>query len=206
MGSIADRERAYPARRSKIGTLLKESLLCASSYSSLPASVTSFPRCHWPGLFAPADTLRPSSRLRGKRREHKEPTSKPMARRAGDMKLVSPASGSTGRRLNPPAEDSSFYRTLFDSFEDDANGNISCLDLLSRIRNSGIAPDDPRIRETWTALQKADSSEGNLDIDRFTALCHRNSALIARPVSSRSPSDLQRRAAYRGRSCSSFRR
>ena len=87
----------------------------------------------------------------------------------------------------PPEEragDVGFYRALFDSFEKDASGRISRLDVLSRLRQAGIVPDDPRIQKAWVALQDVEPDEQALDLDRFTALCQRNSALIARAVRS----------------------
>lgn len=91
-----------------------------------------------------------------------------------------------GSTTGSRSEDFSFYRRLFDSFTVDVNGRVSRLEVVSRIRQAGITPEDPRIHEAWRALHGAgdDDDDEALDFERFTALCQRNSRLIARAVRS----------------------
>jgi hypothetical protein len=50
------------------------------------------------------------------------------------------------------------YRRLFDSFNPDSGGQISPLEVLSRLERSGLRTDDPRIAEALAGLSAADAS------------------------------------------------
>lgn len=74
------------------------------------------------------------------------------------------------------------YKALFDSFTQDSQGRISPFEVLTRLRSAGIRADDRRIQDAWTALDKPGQESGRLDLDRFIAICQRNSGIITRAI------------------------
>lgn len=73
-------------------------------------------------------------------------------------------------------------RELFDSFKKDAKGSISRVEIMERLRQAGITPEDPRIRDIWASLEASDGDDQRLDLARFTKLCQRNRRLLARAI------------------------
>jgi glutaminase len=86
-----------------------------------------------------------------------------------------------GRRPDAAAGTDAIYRRLFDSFNPDADGRISPLEVLSRLERSGLRPDDPRVAEALAGLASADGSR-QLSFAQFKALAQHNSSLIRRAV------------------------
>jgi glutaminase len=74
------------------------------------------------------------------------------------------------------------YRKLFDSFNPDQDGRISQWEVLTRLRRSGLQPDDPRIAEALAGLRAADGSTRRIGFGQFKALARHNSSLIRRAV------------------------
>jgi glutaminase len=73
------------------------------------------------------------------------------------------------------------YRRLFDSFKQDTHGRISRMEIITRLRQSGIQPDDPRIVGMLESLE-AEEVGGQLDYSRFAQLCPRSGGLLARAI------------------------
>ncbi|WP_369374225.1 glutaminase A [Streptomyces sp. cg36] len=80
------------------------------------------------------------------------------------------------------AGDPGSVRDLFDSFKKDADGRISRVEIATRLQQSGIAPDDPRVKEGWTSPGDSEGDAGRLDLAQFAALCERNGRLLARAI------------------------
>jgi glutaminase len=74
------------------------------------------------------------------------------------------------------------YKALFNSFTQDPQGRISPFEVLTRLRNAGIRADDRRIQDAWSALDTPGQDSGRLDLDRFIAICQRNSGIISRAI------------------------
>jgi glutaminase len=87
-----------------------------------------------------------------------------------------------GSKVSVPCDKQRSYRALFDSFTKDAQGKISPFEVLTRLRSTGIRSDDPRIQETWKALDNSRQESGQLDLERFIAICQRNSGIISRGI------------------------
>ena len=103
----------------------------------------------------------------------------------GKSELTPPRIGTIeGRepKTRPLGDKQRSYKALFDSFTHDSQGKISPFEVLTRLRTAGIRPDDPRIQETWKALDKPNRESGQLDFERFIAICQRNSGIITRAI------------------------
>ena len=103
----------------------------------------------------------------------------------GKSELTPPRIGTIeGRepKTRPLGDKQRSYKALFDSFTHDSQGKISPFEVLTRLRTAGIRPDDPRIQETWKALDKPSQESGQLDFERFIAICQRNSGIITRAI------------------------
>jgi glutaminase len=74
------------------------------------------------------------------------------------------------------------YRKLFDSFNPDKEGRVSHWDVLTRLRRSGLQPDDPRIAEALAGLSAADGGSRRISFQQFRGLARHNSSLIRRAV------------------------
>ncbi|MEU9121925.1 glutaminase A [Streptomyces sp. NPDC048506] len=97
--------------------------------------------------------------------------------------MVKPGREGTVQGPQTTGEDIGGYRKLFDSFKKDARGNISPIEVVKRLQESGITPDDPRIIEAWQVIEDADpSSGGSLDLAHFAKLCQRSGGLLTRAV------------------------
>ena len=103
----------------------------------------------------------------------------------GKSELASSRIGPIGDRdskMQSASDKQGAYRALFDSFTRDSQGRISPFDVLTRLRNTGIRPDDPRIQETWKVLDNSCKESVQLDIERFVAVCQHNSGIITRAI------------------------
>ncbi len=85
------------------------------------------------------------------------------------------------RRPDATAGTDAIYPSLFDSFNPDKDGQISPLEVLSRLERSGLQPGDPRIAEALAGLAGAHGSR-QISFTQFTALAQHNSSLIRRAV------------------------
>ncbi len=85
-------------------------------------------------------------------------------------------------RTDARADTDAIYRSLFDSFNPGKDGRISPLEVLSRLKRSGLRPDDPRIAEALTGLAGADGGSRQISFTQFKALAQHNSSLIRRAV------------------------
>jgi glutaminase len=74
------------------------------------------------------------------------------------------------------------YKALFDSFTQDSQGSVSPFEVLTRLRSAGICADDRRVQDAWSALDAPGQDSGRLDLDRFIAICQRNSGIISRAI------------------------
>ncbi|AWS44222.1 glutaminase A [Streptosporangium sp. 'caverna'] len=79
------------------------------------------------------------------------------------------------------SEESGGYRKLFDSFKKDARGHISRIEMIARLQQAGITPDDPRMVDAFDSLEEADTG-GQLDYARFAKLCQQSGGLPARAI------------------------
>jgi glutaminase len=70
------------------------------------------------------------------------------------------------------------FRSLFDSFKQDAGGRVSRMEIITRLRHSGISPDDQRIIDAFAALDDPDVP--GLDYTRFVKLCQSSGDLVSR--------------------------
>jgi glutaminase len=86
------------------------------------------------------------------------------------------------RRPNATAGTDTIYRSLFDSFNPGSDGQISPLEVLSRLERCGLQPGDPRITEALTGLAGADGGSRQINFTQFKALARHNSGLIRRAV------------------------
>jgi len=86
------------------------------------------------------------------------------------------------RRPDATAGTDTIYRSLFDSFNQDKDGRISPLEVLSRLERSGLQPGDPRIAEALTGLAGADGGSRQISFAQFKAIAQHNSSLIRRAV------------------------
>ncbi|MCF3136962.1 glutaminase A [Streptomyces olivochromogenes] len=85
--------------------------------------------------------------------------------------------------VKPTSGDPDMVRELFQSFKKDANGCISRNEIIDRLRQAGITPDDPRLGHLWAGQDASDTTgEQLLDLAGFTKLCHRNEDLLARAI------------------------
>jgi glutaminase len=89
----------------------------------------------------------------------------------GNAVAIRPAAGAAPTRFG-------VHRKLFDSFSRRADGTVSRLDLLNRLRQAGLAPDDRRIGDTLAAVE----GSGGLTLERFGEVCQTNGGLIGRAV------------------------
>ena len=89
---------------------------------------------------------------------------------------------STVGRSAPPAGTETIYRKLFDSFNPDKEGRISHWEVLARLQQSGLLPDDPRISEALAGLTRAGGRSSHLTFDQFKSLARHNSSVIRRAV------------------------
>ena len=108
-----------------------------------------------------------------------------MGRTGSDAKVRSASSTpdtGTVRAGKSTDDDLGGVRELFDSFKKDAKGCISRVEIMERLRQAGITPEDPRIRDVWASLEESDGDGQRLDLARFTRLCQRNRRLLARAV------------------------
>ncbi|MFH8385808.1 glutaminase A [Kitasatospora sp. NPDC018058] len=80
------------------------------------------------------------------------------------------------------SEDFSDVRRLFDSFKKDALGNVSWLDVMTRLQQAGIAPDDSRAGDFWGAPEDREGEGRRLDLGQFARLCRSNHGLLARAI------------------------
>ena len=61
------------------------------------------------------------------------------------------------------------YRKLFDSFNPGQDGRISHWEVLTRLRRSGLQPDDPRVAEALAGLKAAAGAEPRCLTPKATA-------------------------------------
>lgn len=75
---------------------------------------------------------------------------------------------------------------LFDSFEKDAHGGIPAAEFAARLRDAGIAPSDPRIKNSQKPISEGSREEigGPIDQDQFAAMCRRSGGLLRRALTS----------------------
>ena len=74
------------------------------------------------------------------------------------------------------------YRKLFDSFDRDRDDKVSQWAVLSRLRECGLLPDDPRIQEALAGLTATEGTSKQISFGQFKALARHNSSLIQRAV------------------------
>src|ERR1700751_3142870 len=65
------------------------------------------------------------------------------------------------------SEDFSGVRRLFDSFKKDAHGNVSRLEVMTRLQQAGIGPDDSRARDFWGGPEDREGEGQRLDLGQF---------------------------------------
>ncbi|MGY4649600.1 glutaminase A [Mycobacterium sp. URHB0021] len=91
--------------------------------------------------------------------------------------------GRTRRGGAQAADDSGGFDALAHTFKIDAQQRISLIELMNRIRASGIDPDDPRVREIVADPPDADGIDGGrLTMEQFSAVCEASGRLIARAL------------------------
>jgi glutaminase len=90
--------------------------------------------------------------------------------------------GGRNSHASAPGDKLRTYKALFDSFTQDSQGKISPFEVLTRLKSAGIRPDDRRIQDAWSALDNPGQESGRLDLDRFIAVCQRNSGIISRAI------------------------
>jgi EF-hand domain len=75
-------------------------------------------------------------------------------------------------RRRPAAGESGGVSSIAAAFKINDQQWISLTELMTRIRSSGIEPNDPRVREMIASLPDTDGNEGGgLTIEQFTAVC-----------------------------------
>jgi glutaminase len=96
--------------------------------------------------------------------------------------LPTPSTSGPGRRGGGwAADESGGLDALAQTFKIDAQQRISLMELMNRIRATGISPDDPRVREIVADAPDADGSDGGrLTMEQFSAVCEASGRLIAR--------------------------
>ncbi|WP_405594531.1 glutaminase A [Streptomyces sp. NBC_01092] len=82
----------------------------------------------------------------------------------------------------PQEVDRPAIRQLFDSFKKDAEGNVSRMEVLSRLERAGILPDDPRVDHALKAVAESSPDGPNLNLDRFAKLCQQSGGLLERSI------------------------
>ncbi|WP_371500921.1 glutaminase A [Kitasatospora sp. NBC_00374] len=108
------------------------------------------------------------------------------AAKAGKGAEVTGGSSSPADRGRPSGanapDDTGSHRRLFDTFRKDAQGRVSRVEIMARLRQAGITPDDPRVRDLWGQPGAAPAEGQGLDLAEFARLCLRHQGLIARAV------------------------
>ncbi|MFC7308085.1 glutaminase A [Streptomyces monticola] len=108
---------------------------------------------------------------------HRDPSGIPASRSATNGHV--PTTPHTHRPAGRQDAEEDPLRAVFDAFDDDGNGSLSRLELVSRITKAGILSDDPRIADTLAATLEG---ERELDFDEFAALVREHGGLLRRVV------------------------
>src|SRR6185437_10693305 len=104
------------------------------------------------------------------------------SKRAATVRVPQTKSGYARRSAGWPAE-SGGIASLAQTFKTDAQQRISLMELMARIRTTGIGTDDPRVRDVLADLADADDVDGGrLTLDQFSAVCEASGGLIARAL------------------------
>src|SRR5262245_14859293 len=81
------------------------------------------------------------------------------------------------------AGESSGISSIAQTFKTDAQQRISLMELMTRIRSTGIGSDDPRVREIVANLLDTDGHNGGgLTMEQFSTVCEASGGLIARAL------------------------
>jgi len=74
------------------------------------------------------------------------------------------------------------HQKLFGSFIRHADGTISCLELINRLCQAGLAADDSRVRDTLAAFEGRGNHSRGITLERFAEIAQANGGLITRAL------------------------
>jgi glutaminase len=105
-----------------------------------------------------------------------------VSKRAATARATRSKTGYTGRGAAWAGE-SGGVSSIAQTFKTDAQQRISLMELMTRIRTTGIGTDDPRVREIVADPLDADGRDGGrLTMKQFSAVCEASGGLIARAL------------------------
>jgi glutaminase len=92
-------------------------------------------------------------------------------------------SGNLARSNSTSTSMTSGVSSIAGTFKRDAQQRISLMEVMTRIREAGIGPDDPRIEDIIAGIADSGSNDGGgLSLDQFNSVCEASGALIARAL------------------------
>jgi glutaminase len=71
-------------------------------------------------------------------------------------------------------------RHLLESFTHHADGTISYLELVHRLRQAGLPPEDPRVQYILAAVEGEGGIPRNISLERFSEICQAHDGLLTR--------------------------
>jgi EF-hand domain len=88
------------------------------------------------------------------------------------MTRAAQSAGGGARRGTAVARQPGGVSAIAATFKTDSQQRISLMELMTRIQATGIASDDPRVRETVANLSDTDGHDGGgLTMEQFSAIC-----------------------------------